>query len=147
MKLQKMMQWLLKLLPKQKMQDNGSGNLQAGRIDGDLHHTHAVYNIFMMAGDGVQAHESTKTAEPDKEQVQAVHARAMPESAEQSSTLRRMGQLRNRITVLNFMEREFGTRMVIHLRPEQLKRLNLYLDAVMRNPQALKSERTAQNRA
>lgn len=147
MKLRKMMQWLLKLLPKQKMQDNGSGNLQAGRIEGDLHHTQAVYNIFMMAGDGGQAQQPTKTVEPGKEQVQAVQARAMPESAEQSATLRRMGQLRNRITVLNFMEREFGTRMVIHLRPEQLKRLNLYLDAVMRNPQALKPERTTQKRA
>lgn len=146
MKLKEMMQWLLKLLPKQKMLHNGSGSLQAGRVEGDLHHSHtqSVYNIFMMAGDMQPAQEHIKPAEPGKGQTPAF---SMPESAEQSATLRRMGQLRNRITVLNFMEREFGTRMVIHLRSEQLKRLNLYLDAVMRNPQALKSDHTTQKRA
>jgi len=55
--LREILQWLIKLLPKQKMQDNdGSGNLQAGRVEGDLHHSHtqAVYNIFMMAPDPAQ---------------------------------------------------------------------------------------------
>ena len=144
-----MMQWLLKLLPQQKMHENGSGSLQAGRVEGDLHHSHtqAVYNIFMMAGDTAQTQGPIKPAEPENSQAQTVQAVVMPESAEQSATLRRMGYLRNRITVLNFMEREFGTRMVIHLRPEQLKRVNLYLDAVMRNPDALKPERAIQKRA
>ncbi|GAB6454944.1 hypothetical protein bcgnr5379_63350 [Bacillus cereus] len=49
-----------------------------------------------------------------------------------------MGQLRDRIAVLNFMEDQFGTRMVIHLKPEQLYRLNRYLDVVLRDPRNVK---------
>ena len=157
MKLREMMQWLAKLLPKQKMQGNGgNANLQAGSVGGDLHHTNmhtqAVYNIYMMSSVSEKSRPAQEPV-PDRpvasEMMQSVstQAVAMPQSTEQSSTLRRMGQVRNRITVLNFMEREFGTRMVIHLKPEQLKRLNLYLDAVMRNPDAVKSSRSTQKRA
>lgn len=47
MQLSVMMEWLLRLLPKQKMQDTGDGNVQAGRVEGDLHHSHVVnhYNV------------------------------------------------------------------------------------------------------
>lgn len=117
--------------------DAGSGNLQVGIAHGDVvshvnHHTQHISHITI-----IQASSGPPSpVDPIK-----------PTSSEQSAVLRRMDQLRSRITVLNFMEREFGTRMVIHLRPDQLNRVHLYLDAVMRNPEAIKSERQTKKRA
>lgn len=146
MQLREILQWLIKLLPKQKMQDNdGSGNLQAGRVEGDLHHSHtqAVYNIFMMAPDPAQtavvSEPSTKAEDIPTVQITRL------QSQQHSAVLARMGQLhyRSRITVLDFMDREFKTRMVIELQTEQLFRLNKYLDVVLSNPRALKRKQVA----
>ena len=94
MQLREILQWLIKLLPKQKMQDNdGSGNLQAGRVEGDLHHSHtqAVYNIFMMAPDPAQtavvSEPSTKAEDIPTVQITRL------QSQQHSAVLARMGQL------------------------------------------------------
>lgn len=65
-----------------------------------------------------------------------------PSPSGQSAALRRMDSLRNRVAVLDYMEREFGTRMVIHLKSEQLFRLNRYLDVVLRDPRNVKTKRS-----
>jgi len=63
-----------------------------------------------------------------------------PTPAEQSAVLRRLDQLINRVPILEFMERDFQTRMVIDLEVAELKRVHLYLDAVMSDPMKLKPE-------
>lgn len=104
----------------------GSGNLQVGVAHGDVvssvshltQHTHYVTVIQTSASEGGNTRK--------------------PSSSEQSAVLRRLDQLRDRARVLDFMDREFGSRMVIHLTPEQLYRLNRYLDVVLRDPRNIK---------
>ena len=50
--------------------------------------------------------------------------------AEQSSVLRMLDRTRNRQAILDFMDRQFGTRKVIELQPSQLFRLRRYLETV-----------------
>ena len=134
-----------------KMKDAGNGNLQANRVDGDLHHSHtqAVYNIFMMNSESApQAANSEPEVERAKMQSPVLVPRDQankPQSQQHSAALSRLDQLqyRSRITVLDFMDREFGTRMVIELQIEQLYRLNKYLDVVLNNPRALKRKKVA----
>lgn len=157
MKLREMMQWLLKLLPKQKMHDTGHGNVQAGQVGGDLHHTHAVYNIYMVSSEAPkQAASSGPEATQDELRpdvispalAPALEATAQPnrpDSQQHSATLARMDllQYRARITVLEFMSREFKTKLVIELQTEELFRLNRYLDRVLSNPRARKRKQVA----
>lgn len=52
-----------------------------------------------------------------------------------------MEKLRDRTRVLDFMVREFGTRMVNQLTPDQHYRLSRYLDAVLQDRRNLKARR------
>lgn len=120
------------------MQEVGSGNIQVGYAAGNVssrvsHHTHTHSHAHV-------------TVIQKSVQIPANEPRAnKPSSTEHSAVLRRMDQLRDRVPVLDFMEREFGTRMVVHLKAEQLFRLNRYLDVVLRNPSA-KTTKTATSR-
>ena len=105
---------------------DGAGNVQVGVAYGDVisnvsHLTHHS-NYFNFI------HPQSKQTEPTRK----------PSSSEQSAVLRRLDQLRDRVSVLDFMDRQFGTRMVIHLTSEQLYRLNRYLDVVLRDPKSRK---------
>lgn len=120
--------------PPQLRVAGGSNNLQVGQAGGDVishvsRHTHHHVTI-------IQAPPQASANEPQARK---------PSSTEHSAVLRRMDQLRDRVPVLDFMEREFGTRMVVHLKSEQLFRLNRYLDVVLRNPLA-KTTKTAPSR-
>lgn len=110
--------------------DGGSNNLQVGYAGGNVvsrvsHHQHTHTHVTVI-------HAQAPANEP---QVRK------PSSAEQSATLRRLDQLRDRIAILDFMERRFDTRMVINLKSEQLNLLNMYLDTVMEDPRNLKNPR------
>ena len=105
---------------------DGSGNLQVGVAYGDVisnvcHLTHHSNHFTFIHPPGTR---------PD--------ATRKPSSLEQSAVLRRLDLLRDRVRVLDFMDRQFGTRMVIQLTPEQLYRLNRYLDVVLRDPRSRK---------
>ncbi|EFI60727.1 MULTISPECIES: hypothetical protein [Comamonas] len=126
MKLKEMMQWLLKLLPQQKMQENGNGSLQAGRVEGDLHHSHtqAVYNIFMMAPEPAKAPAPAPIRTNEK----------LPADGWQEvfRMIRNLPQSKGE-SVFRFMERKFHTRMVRELRPDQLQEVRLYAAKIARN--------------
>lgn len=133
--LERLLALLAKLRPRQKMSDIGSGNMQIGSAKGAVvgsvthHHTQHHHSHITI----IQTHSS------ESKETKATEERPSPTSAEQSSVLRRLNQLRDRVAVLDFMEREFGTRMVIHLNSEQLYRLNRYLDVVLRDPRKAKN--------
>ena len=91
------------LMPKQV--NKGSGTVQAGRIDGSV----TVINHHY--GGTRQARRTT----PD-----------------QKAVLQLMAGVPDRIAVLDFMEREFNTRMVIELKPAQLYRLRRYVEVVLK---------------
>ena len=129
--------------------DGGCDNVQVGAACGDVNvnshrHTQAVYHIYHMAEQKAppevpQASRPSFTPQPTKADA------SMPSSVEQSATLRRLEQVPSkRIAILNFMEREFGTRMVINLKPEQLYRLNRYLDAVLKSTKDAPRKRPSQ---
>lgn len=107
----------------------GSNNLQVGYAGGNVvsrvsHHQHTHTHVTVI---------HTPQAPANEPQVRK------PSSAEQSATLRRLDQVRDRIAILEFMERRFDTRMVINLKSEQLNLLNMYLDTVMEDPRNLKT--------
>lgn len=120
--------WPGKLLPRQKVV--GDGAIQIGLVTGSAQvhidkGTH--YHITV-----IQRFVHGPANEPQARN---------PSPSEHSAVLRRIGQLRDRVAVLDFMAREFGTRMVIHLRSEQLFRLNRYLDVVLRDARNVKTQR------
>lgn len=117
------------------MQGVGSGNMQVGSAHGDVinHVNHSTRHVSHITIVQAQAPLTPKLE----------RAVAKPTSAEQSAALRRLDQLRNKVPVLDFMEREFSTRMVIHLNSEQLYRLHKYLDAVMRDPRNARKPRNS----
>ena len=111
--------------------NGGSNNLQVGHAAGDVvsqvsHHSH----------NHTHTHVTVIQASANESQIRR------PTTAEQSATLRRLDQLRDRIPILDFMEQKFDTRMVIHLKSEQLNLLNRYLDAVMRDPRNIRASGT-----
>ena len=117
------------------MREVGSGNVQVGYAAGSVssrvsHHTHTHSHAHVTV---IQQSVQAPANEPQARK---------PSSTEHSAILRRMDQLRDRVPVLEFMEREFGTRMVIHLKSEQLFRLNRYLDVVLRDGRNTKKQPT-----
>lgn len=117
-----------------QMVTGGSGNLQVGVAYGDVvsnvcHHTHHTHHVTVI-----------------QNLVEQSDRAKMPSSSEQSAVLRRLDRLHDRVRILNFMDRHFGTRMVIHLNSEQMYRLNRYLDVVLRDPKnAKRSPRKIEN--
>lgn len=95
--------WLSRLLPKQEV--TGNANVQVGKVSGNItvvtNHHHAVV-----------------TATPKA-------------SAQHKEVLRLMERVPDRIAILDFMEREFRTRMVIELSPKQTFRLRRYVEVVV----------------
>ncbi len=97
------------VLPRQ--QNKGDGAVQAGRVGGNLtviNHHHGSRN------------RTTKVVNN--------HGRS---TQEHRAVLQLMDGLRDRIAVLDFMEREFGTRMVIELEPKKLFRLKRYVETII----------------
>lgn len=97
--------WLGRLLPKQQV--TGKSNVQVGQVGGNVtvinHHHHA----------------------PRRKPQRATE--------EQKAVLRLMDELPDRFVALDFMEREFDTRMVIELKPAQLYRLRRYIETIQNN--------------
>lgn len=102
--LQRLWKALLKhVLPKQK--NTASGVVQVGQLNGNVtvHNYHAPVNV-------------------------ATRSKATPD---QRKLLDLLKQVPDRIAILNFMEREFGTRLVINLDPPQVFRVRRYAETVI----------------
>lgn len=96
--------WLGRLLPKQEVK--GNSNVQVGQVGGNFtvinnHHKHLAPRAPVAF------------------------------SAEHGAVLDLMKQLENRVAVLEFMQREFGTKMVKELQPAELFRLRRYVEVVI----------------
>ncbi len=136
-----MMEWLLKLLPKQKMQDVGHGNVQAGRVEGDLCNTQhsnnqTIYNTYVV----MSAQASTTMKQPPERATAPLKPVTPSKSGEttcyQRELLRFMGQSDvNEARAEFFMQREFGTVWVKNLDELQCRRTSRYVEACIRNEQ------------
>ena len=118
-----------------RMSDVGHGNVQVGHSTGGV----KVFNVGSVVQNHAQHHSHVTIIH-----TQLPSAVGQPASGEQSAVLRKLDQLRDRVPILDFMEREFGTRMVIHLKTAQLFRLNRYLDVVLRDSRNAKAKRRGQ---
>lgn len=141
MKLRELLQWLLKLLPKQKMQDVGHGNVQVGRVDGDLCSTQnsnnqTVYNTYFV----MAAQTSTKVVRPMDNATTSSAPTSCPRPSEttdfQRDLLRFMAQSPfHESRAEYFMQREFGTVWVKSLDELQCRRTTRYVETCIRNEQ------------
>jgi hypothetical protein len=106
-----LLQWLQKIIQKSKPSQHSKGNaaVQVGELRGDVTSVHLTQNFY-----GV-AHR------PDRAQT----------SAEHKQVLALLDRVSNRVAVLDFMEREFKTRMVIELTPVELYRLRRYIEVIL----------------
>ncbi|MCD2164670.1 hypothetical protein [Comamonas koreensis] len=138
------------LVPKQKMQESGSGNVQAGHVNGDLHHKHTqvVNNNHISVqfnGDAEQlaaalVRAQTGQAISSKWSHQGTcndrKPRSKPtEKQEAVLALLRKDELSARVT-LAFMQREFKSTYVKALTDHQAKRVIGYVETVTRNEEA-----------
>lgn len=107
--------WISSLLPKQK--NTGAGAMQMGRVQAEtVNNVTNVTNQFICVG--------RAPSEPKSGSGGA--------SVEQRQVLSMIRTLPQRDGVLVFMEREFGTRMVIDLAPSQLLRVRRYVEAIQK---------------
>ncbi|UCU92676.1 hypothetical protein [Hydrogenophaga taeniospiralis] len=115
--------WLGRLLPKQEV--TGDSNIQAGRVGG---------NIKVTRND---RHSAVQAGRIDVTVINHHHhapGRTAPRAtSEQRAVLQLMDGVQDRIAVLDFMEREFKTRMVIELSPKQVYRLKRYVEVVIQS--------------
>jgi hypothetical protein len=133
--MREMMQRLLKqLMPKQKMQDLGDGNVQAGRVVGDLNHsqhstTQHIYNTFYVVADASAANDR-RPASADS----ATQAKEAPASPEQHEVLRLMrSSPAAKAYAEDFMQKQFGTIRVKRLDDQQCKRTRRWVEVCLQN--------------
>lgn len=103
------------LMPRQS--NKGGGSVQVGRLNGNvtvINHHHA-----RSPARGNRASAAGRRATPAQREV-----------------LELLNRVPDRIAVLNFMEREFGTRLVIDLEADQLFRVKRYVQAVLSKSEA-----------
>lgn len=86
--------------------------MQVGRVGGDVVSNVTIVNI---------SHSQISNTQP-----------ATIATAEQREVLSLIRGLRNKESVFLFMEKHFGTRMVIDLQPRQLIRVKRYVEAINR---------------
>lgn len=120
--------WFAKLIGKLhagaggQHQSTGDGGMHIGQSTGPVTTVHQVTQHFYAAPTQVGPEPQT-TTQP--------RPRATTSSTDQSQVLALMDRVPDRMAVLDFMAREFDTRMVIHLGPQQLYRLRRYVEAIL----------------
>ena len=110
--------WLAKLIARllPKQENSGEHSVLVGKAGGDVTVVHFTQHVHHRAQGS--AAESTADRSP------------LHRTPQQVEVLRLMRGLKNRIPVLDFMDREFGTRMVIELTPVQLYRVKRYVETI-----------------
>ena len=136
MKLRELLQWFSNLLLQQKMQDLGDGNIQAGRIEGDLnnnqsHTNQTIYNIVVVSPESTPAEMREPTTSSPPKLAAAISVKKAPEATQsQRDLLRLMAQSSvNEARAEIFMRREFATDRVKKLTSFECLRTIRYLEA------------------
>lgn len=109
--MRELFQWLQKIIQQSKPSQHSKGNaaVQVGELRGDVTSVHLTQNFY----GGV----------PRAARTQA--------TAEHKQVLALLDRVSNRVAVLDFMEREFKTRMVIDLTQVELYRLRRYIEVIL----------------
>lgn len=104
---QKLIRWLAKLWPTQKA--SGNASVQVGKVSGNITVVHLTT-------------QHVTSSAPRR-----------PLTASQRQVLALMRTVQNEEVILDFMQRELGTRRVIDLTEKQLYRVRRYVETVRRN--------------
>lgn len=130
------MQWLSKLMPRQKMQDVGDGSIQVGSVGGDLTHsqktmTQTIYNntIYVIAGDQPAANENRPAPSMETQPPAAEKRSATSEQLEVLRIMRMSTEARECAEA--FMQRHFKTIRVKSLDDLQCKRTRRWVETCL----------------
>lgn len=121
--------WIARLLPKQKNQ--GAGAVQVGKAGGDVE---VVTNVSHTVNNVSTSHVTIVVSAAVEPVAPMAPEPVSPPvvTADQREVLRMMRRLPNEEAVFVFMQREFGTRRVIGLKPRELFRLRRYVESIHR---------------
>ena len=140
------MQWLSKLMLRQKMQDVGDGNIQTGRVDGDLNNhqsttNQTIYNIVVVSSESASnedgpVQEQSEVAPPKL--APAVQPKKLSEATTAQRELLRFMASSPAIEARAeaFMRREFETDRVKKLSDFECVRTTKYLEACIQRATA-----------
>ena len=115
-----LLNWMASLLPSQT--SSGNGGIQIGQVNGNV--THVTNHVQAPPVHVTQVFYSAQV----QTQQPAANGVATEEQRELLALIRRAPN--NGETVFRFMEREFNTRMVIDLRPSELRRVQSYVATI-----------------
>lgn len=130
---------MMRLKPQQ--QSSGSGAVHMGHVSGSVHNNtplqtggDGAIQVSKVEG-GVQVvhqhfYPPPHEPQPHDQRPRAVSAAAATAQHKQVLALMKPLDKAARITVLDFMRREFNTAMVIELEPEQLYRVRRYVETI-----------------
>ena len=122
--------WLARLISRlmPTQTSSGAGAIQIGKMGGGVTNVHLTQHIYYPPETHRADVPPIRVARPDR------RVRPRPPHKEvQRQVLALLDQVPDRIAVLDFMAREFGTRMVIELDGRQLYRLRRYVEVILKN--------------
>lgn len=136
------MQWLSKLMPRQKMQDVGDGSIQVGRIGGDLTHSQktmnqTIYNTFYVMAPDSPATPAANESRPAPLMETPPASDKKPATSEQLELLRlmRLSPAANAYAE-DFMQAQFNTIRVKRLNDLECRRTKGWVEACLKNEAA-----------
>jgi hypothetical protein len=105
---------MARLLPRQTVRGHSAS--QIGKVGGNVTIVHLTQHL---PGSAAQTVQPTRPAGIAND--------------EQRHVLQLIRQLANSNSVLDFMQREFGTRVVVNLQPAQLYRVRRYVEVIIKS--------------
>ena len=137
------MQWLSKLMPRQKMQDVGDGGVQVGSVGGDLTHSQktmnqTIYNTFyVMSSDSPAAPAANESRPVPLMATPSVAAEKKAATPEQLEVLRIMRlSTEAKECAEAFMQKHFKTIRVKRLNDLECRRTKGWVEACLKNEAA-----------
>ena len=141
------MQWLSKLVPKQKMQDVGQGSIQIGCVGGNFSNTqnNSSQTVYIFVNHEQQAHaplqpqpDRPPVVDPVPEPAIAIQAAAIPSLSEDQAYILKVMRHEEELGALaeRFMKKQFQTTYVKGLSSHQARRVVLYIYKCAENKNA-----------
>lgn len=112
-------------------QSAGDGAIHIGQLAGPVTNVQLTQHIYARSFPAPLAATPQPCTPPPPPPPQPVQ-RPPSATPAQRDVLFLMQKLPDRIAVLDFMEREFNTRMVIELQPVQVYRLRRYVEVILK---------------
>lgn len=141
------MQWLSKLMPKQKMQDVGQGSIQIGSVGGNFSNTqhNNSQTVYIFVNHEQQTHTPPQpvparppVVDPIPKPAIAIPATVLPSLSEDQAYILKVMRYEGELGALaeRFMKKQFQTTYVKGLTSQQARRVVLYIYKCAENQNA-----------